>query len=135
MNNRKTGCHTSNTNGPAFPLMREPSNQLSGISGGLAVEPVVERRPDLVPGKMRCAKCKFGLTRVTLYTGNGAVGAGGNETEPCPNGCGPLWPVTMTASPSMPLATTLHGAATRSIPRTLSTSGSISPTQVRTAHD
>lgn len=47
-----------------------------------------------VPGKMRCALCKFVLTRVSLYMGNGAVGPGDNKTEPCPNGCGPLWPLT-----------------------------------------
>lgn len=25
---------------------------------------------------------------------SGTTGAGDNKTEPCPNGCGPLWPVT-----------------------------------------
>lgn len=53
-----------------------------------------ERRTDLVPGQMHCARCKFQLTRTTLYLGNGTVGAGDSKTEPCPNGCGPLWPVT-----------------------------------------
>ncbi len=48
----------------------------------------------LVPGVMYCAKCDFELTRVTLYTGNGGITAGDNLTEPCPNGCGPLWPRT-----------------------------------------
>lgn len=48
----------------------------------------------VVPGMMRCAKCEFGLTRRVLYTQSGNVGAGDNKTEPCPNGCGPLWPVT-----------------------------------------
>lgn len=48
----------------------------------------------LVPGQMHCARCKFQLTRTVLYMGNGAVGAGDSKTEPCPNGCGPLWPVT-----------------------------------------
>lgn len=48
----------------------------------------------VVPGVMRCAKCEFRLQRVNLYVGNGTVGAGDNKTEPCPNGCGPLWPVT-----------------------------------------
>ena len=51
-------------------------------------------RSDLVPGRMRCAKCSFALTRINLYVNHGTTGAGGNETEPCPNGCGPLWPVT-----------------------------------------
>lgn len=49
---------------------------------------------NLVPGKMHCARCKFSLLRKTLYVQSGTVGAGGSETEPCPNGCGPLWPMT-----------------------------------------
>ena len=51
-------------------------------------------RADLVPGIVRCAKCAFQLARTTLYMGSGTVGAGDSKTEPCPNGCGPLWPVT-----------------------------------------
>lgn len=43
-------------------------------------------------GMMHCAKCKFVLNRVTL-TPQGAF-CGDNKTEPCPNGCGPLWPMT-----------------------------------------
>lgn len=51
-------------------------------------------RQDLVPGVMHCAKCKFQLTRTTLCVADGNAYAGNNDTEPCPNGCGPLWPVT-----------------------------------------
>lgn len=51
-------------------------------------------RGDLVPGVVRCAKCSFQLTRTNLYLGSGTTGPGGSETEPCPNGCGPLWPIT-----------------------------------------
>lgn len=51
-------------------------------------------RGDIVPGVMRCARCKFKLTRVNLYVNSGTTGAGNSQTEPCPNGCGPLWPVT-----------------------------------------
>jgi hypothetical protein len=54
----------------------------------------LERRKDVVPGVMHCARCKLRLQRVNLYVNVGAVGAGDNVTEPCPNGCGPLWPVT-----------------------------------------
>jgi hypothetical protein len=43
---------------------------------------------------MRCAKCSFRLIRNVLHAGDGTIGAGTSETEPCPNGCGPLWPVT-----------------------------------------
>ena len=49
---------------------------------------------NLVPGVMRCAKCAFQLHRTTLYMGSGTIGPGDSKTEPCPNGCGPLWPVT-----------------------------------------
>lgn len=49
---------------------------------------------NLVPGQMHCARCKFQLTRTNLYVNSGTVGAGDSKTEPCPNGCGPLWPVT-----------------------------------------
>jgi len=52
------------------------------------------KKPDLVPGVVHCARCNFRLNRVTLYMGNGAIGQGGSETEQCPNGCGPMWPVT-----------------------------------------
>jgi len=52
------------------------------------------KKPDLVPGVVHCARCNFRLNRVTLYMGNGAIGPGGSETEQCPNGCGPMWPVT-----------------------------------------
>jgi hypothetical protein len=49
---------------------------------------------NLVPGQMHCARCKFQLIRTNLYVNSGTVGAGDSKTEPCPNGCGPLWPVT-----------------------------------------
>ncbi|EKT4107929.1 hypothetical protein QEG46_003951 [Stenotrophomonas maltophilia] len=53
-----------------------------------------DQRSDLVPGIVRCAKCAFQLHRTNLYVQSGTVGAGDSKTEPCPNGCGPLWPVT-----------------------------------------
>lgn len=53
-----------------------------------------DKRSDLVPGIVRCAKCSFQLHRTNLYLQSGTVGAGDSKTEPCPNGCGPLWPVT-----------------------------------------
>lgn len=52
------------------------------------------RNPLHVPGVMHCARCKFVLTRTNLYVGDGTTGPGTNETEPCSNGCGPLWPMT-----------------------------------------
>lgn len=56
--------------------------------------PVRPQRSDVVPGVMHCARCKFRLNRVNLNVNVGTVTAGGTETEPCPNGCGPLWPVS-----------------------------------------
>jgi len=52
------------------------------------------RDRDVVPGYMHCAKCKFHLSRTNLYMQSGTTGPGDNKTEPCPNGCGPLWPVS-----------------------------------------
>lgn len=52
------------------------------------------RADQFVPGVMHCAKCKFQLTKRVLCMGSGTIRAGDNKTEPCPNGCGPLWPVT-----------------------------------------
>lgn len=60
----------------------------------LQTELVAERAKLIVPGSMKCAKCSFGLMRVNLYVRNGTTGPGDNATEPCPNGCGPLWPET-----------------------------------------
>lgn len=48
----------------------------------------------LLPGVMRCAKCDFRLIRHNVYAASGTITAGDSNTEPCPNGCGPLWPVT-----------------------------------------
>lgn len=48
----------------------------------------------VVPGALRCAKCQFQLTKTIICMKSGTTGAGDNKTEPCPNGCGPLWPVT-----------------------------------------
>jgi hypothetical protein len=47
-----------------------------------------------VPGVMRCDRCKFELTRVSLNVNVGTATAGNSEPEPCPNGCGPLRPTT-----------------------------------------
>lgn len=47
-----------------------------------------------VPGVMRCAMCEFVLTSISLNMGDGSCTAGENKPEPCPNGCGPLWPMT-----------------------------------------
>lgn len=66
--------------------MSGPTHQLPQHHGG--------QRSDVVPGRMTCARCKFSLIRTTLNVTTGVAGAGDSNTEPCPNGCGPLWPVT-----------------------------------------
>lgn len=71
---------------------------------------LARKTDNLVPGVMHCAKCKFRLHRTTMYMGSGTTGPGDNKTEPCPNGCGPLWPVTweQEAREAMALADGLH---------------------------
>lgn len=54
----------------------------------------LSRNPLHVPGVMRCARCKLVITRTNLYYRDGTAGPGTNETDICPNGCGPLWPMT-----------------------------------------
>ncbi|MTI73312.1 MAG: hypothetical protein FH747_06580 [Stenotrophomonas sp.] len=70
----------------------EATRLLALIDAGPKGDDVPHR--DLVPGVMRCAKCAFQLHRTNLYLGSGTTGPGDSKTEPCPNGCGPLWPVT-----------------------------------------
>lgn len=48
----------------------------------------------IAPGIMRCAGCGFVLTKNNLNMAAGIITAGDSKTEPCPNDCGPLWPVT-----------------------------------------
>lgn len=78
--------------GTATPAPTRPD--LLDTSGAPAAAEPAANASNLVPGQMHCARCKFQLTRTILYLGNGAVGAGDSKTERCPNGCGPLWPVT-----------------------------------------
>ncbi|EMX8598082.1 hypothetical protein AAH223_004888 [Enterobacter hormaechei] len=70
------------------------SNQLS-----IAMEAAEKRIAELssaviAPGVMRCAGCGFVLTKNNISMSAGTITAGDSKTEPCPNGCGPLWPVT-----------------------------------------
>ena len=82
--------------GLAKELVRERSHSadLSMDLKCAEAELAAAKQALLVPGEMRCAKCNFGLIRTNLYVNNGTTGPGSNETEPCPNGCGPLWPET-----------------------------------------
>ncbi|MES2415150.1 MAG: hypothetical protein V4614_15190 [Pseudomonadota bacterium] len=61
----------------------------------IALEQAEGRMPsNFVPGRMRCAKCEFGLTKTVLCMADGGMYAAKHESEPCPNGCGPLEAVT-----------------------------------------
>ncbi|EPZ7239191.1 hypothetical protein ACXQAU_002749 [Citrobacter freundii] len=56
---------------------------------------IAELQSDVIaPGIMRCAGCGFVLTKNNINMTAGTITAGDSKTEPCPNGCGPLWPVT-----------------------------------------
>jgi hypothetical protein len=50
-------------------------------------------RKVFVPGVRRCAKCSLRLVTTTLHVADGSMSAN-NAPQDCPNGCGPLWPVT-----------------------------------------
>lgn len=85
----------------ASPKERAFLQTVEGLEFDAPMDVVVHESPkgavprsDLVPGVVRCAKCSFQLARTNLYLGSGTTGPGDSKTEPCPNGCGPLWPVT-----------------------------------------
>jgi hypothetical protein len=48
----------------------------------------------LIPGVQRCAKCTFRRNSMVMSAQTGTISAAEAKPEPCPNGCGPLWPVT-----------------------------------------
>ena len=85
-------------------LIFDPHPSRAGVISGeedgvfISLQPwrLTERkhaRPDIVPGTLRCSRCQFRLVRNTVVP-TGQIAEGANTTEPCPNGCGPLWPVT-----------------------------------------
>jgi hypothetical protein len=64
----------------------------------LRVQVAEANRKLLAPGEMYCAKCNYAEIRTSLYIRNGTTGPGNSTTGSCPNGCGPLWPVTWEKS-------------------------------------
>lgn len=69
----------------------------AGIENQLedALARIVELSSDVIaPGIMRCAGCGFVLTKNSINMATGTITAGDSKTETCPNGCGPLRPVT-----------------------------------------
>lgn len=65
-----------------------------GAAKALAELKQEQVKPDFVPGELHCAKCKFRLSKRVLNMQSGTVHCGTSKTEPCPNGCGLLWPIT-----------------------------------------
>lgn len=75
----------------AYHLDPDAQSCESFVCGWLAA---LSRPQGMVPGVMRCAKCNFQLTCVTLSLSDGNAYAGDNRTELCPNECGPLRPIS-----------------------------------------
>jgi hypothetical protein len=63
-----------------------------------------------VPGLRRCAKCGCNLMTTTIHVPSGAMSSDLNPKD-CPNGCGPMWPVTerQTANESIAREDKLRG--------------------------
>lgn len=53
-----------------------------------------ERDEEFVPGQFQCPTCMFSLSSNLISATTGAVAPNTAETEPCPNGCGPLVKLT-----------------------------------------
>lgn len=80
-------------------LIFDPHPSRSGLTATMAhgvfialhpwrlTEPKHDGRQDRAPGQMRCPRCNFHLVL-------SALSDGGAQSEPCLNGCGPLWPIT-----------------------------------------
>ncbi|EBY0917186.1 TPA: ead/Ea22-like family protein [Salmonella enterica subsp. enterica] len=80
----------------AFNESANPKTMLAILDRQEAVERrVAEQQSAIIaPGIMRCAGCGFVLTKNNINMTTGTITARDSKTEPCPNGCGPLWPVT-----------------------------------------
>ena len=70
--------------------MREAREKLEAAEKRIAEQ----QSAIIAPGIMRCAGCGFVLTKNSINMAAGTITAGDSKSEPCPNGCGPLWPVT-----------------------------------------
>ena len=80
-----------------MPNFMVPTRDLLALLDELeaAEKRIAEQQSAIIaPGIMRCAGCGFVLTKNSINMAAGTITAGDSKTEPCPNGCGPLWPVT-----------------------------------------
>lgn len=78
-------------------LLHLSTDELEGLLDELeaAEKRMAEQQSAIIaPGIMRCAECGFVLTQNSINMAAGTITAGDGKTEPCPNGCGPLWPAT-----------------------------------------
>lgn len=107
--NELAAYDASDIDGGEFDVYGEDRNGLEGCSTidvtelaadaakliEAAEKRIAEQQSAIIaPGIMRCAGCGFVLTKNSINMAAGTITAGDSKTEPCPNGCGPLWPVT-----------------------------------------
>lgn len=107
--NELAAYDASDIDGGEFDVYGEDRNGLEGCStiditelaadAAKVIEAAEKRIAELqsdaiAPGIMRCAGCGFVLTKNNINMASGTITAGDSKTEPCPNGCGPLWLVT-----------------------------------------
>jgi len=63
------------------------------------------------PGILRCTECSYVLTKNIISVTADTITTVKSEPEPCPNGCGPLQPVTWKALAIQLMATTKQGVS------------------------
>ncbi|HHZ7594378.1 TPA: hypothetical protein ACWMCL_002198 [Klebsiella pneumoniae] len=90
----------------------EPRAQLIEADGEL--EALRQRIAELdssgiAPGILRCTKCSFVQTKNIISVTADAITTVSSESEPCPNGCGPLQPATWKALAIQLMFTTKQG--------------------------
>lgn len=102
----KTGNVLADQNAQLVEALEKAQTQIIALQQKAEIDPRTHEIIDLqeriaelessviAPGIMRCAKCSFVLTKNSINMSAGTITAGDSKSEPCPNGCGPLWPVT-----------------------------------------
>ncbi|WP_154914804.1 hypothetical protein [Klebsiella grimontii] len=65
----------------------------------------------IAPGILRCTECSFVLTKNIISVTADTITSVESESEPCPNGCGQLQPVTWKALAIQLMFTTKQGVS------------------------
>lgn len=65
----------------------------------------------IAPGILRCTECSFVQTKNIISVTAETITTGNSESEPCPNGCGQLQPVTWKALAIQLMFTTKQGVS------------------------